>query len=73
MDLIAEYCTTRRSLEEQSWALTSKLSNTATRLMGSVGVDHKRFNETAAECGEIRTQLATLHRELQKHRSSHGC
>jgi hypothetical protein len=73
MDFTAQYCATRRSLEEETWVLTSKLSNTATRLMGTVGVNHKLFNETTVECGEIRAQLAALHRQLKEHRSGHGC
>lgn len=73
MDLTAEYCATRRSLEEQSWVLTSKLSSTATRLMGTVGVNHRIFNKTAAECNEIRSRLSSLHRQLRDHRASHGC
>lgn len=73
MELTAKDCATRRSLERRNWLLTSKLSNTATRLMGSVGVDHKRFNETVAECSELRSQLAGVHKQLQDHRSNHGC
>ena len=73
MDLTAEYCATRRGLEEESWALTSKLSGTATRLFGWVGVDHKMFNETAAECSQIRGRLTDLHSQLKAHRASHGC
>jgi hypothetical protein len=70
MELTAKSCATRRSLERRNWLLTHKLSLTATRLMGS---DHKRFNETAAKCSEIRSELAGVHKRLQDHRSDHGC
>lgn len=73
MELSEKTCATRRSLERRNWLLTSKLSLAATRLMGTVGVDHKRFNETAAKCSEIRSELAGVHKQLQDHRSNHGC
>ena len=73
MGIGAKYCPARRSLEERSWSLVSRLSATTGRLVGSAGMDHKTFNHVMAECGEIRVLVAKAHRELKAHRDSHGC
>lgn len=67
------YCPARRTLEERSWNLVSRLSATTGRLVGSAAMDYKTFNATLAECGEIRALVAEAHRELKAHRASHGC
>jgi hypothetical protein len=73
MDLNARNCPTRKTLEERGWKLVDRLSITAPQLLTSAGVDHKVFNKVSARCHEIRTQLAESHRQLQAHRSEHGC
>lgn len=73
MDWSANYCPARRTLEERSWNLVNRLSTTTGRLVGSAAMDHKTFNATLAECGEIRALVAKAHRELKAHRTSHGC
>lgn len=66
-------CPTRKTLEERGWKLVNRLSITAPRLLTTAGVDRKLFNQVSARCHEIRTQLAESHRQLDAHRSEHGC
>lgn len=69
----AKYCPARRTLEERSWNLVSRLSATTGRLVGSAAMDHAAFNDLMTECGEIRALVAKAHRDLKAHRDSHGC
>jgi hypothetical protein len=73
MDIAAQYCPTRKGLEERGWSLTSQLSTLSSRLLTLVAVDHRGFNATTAKCLEVRSKLKESHRELKEHRSEHGC
>lgn len=73
MSLAARQCATRKDLEEQSWILTNRLSNLASKLMTFVAADHQAFNTASARCGEVRIQLKESRLRLQAHRSQHGC
>jgi len=73
MDLTAHYCSTRRSLEERSRILINLLSGVTSRLIGLVGIDHKKFNAIRDECSGIKAEIAATRRRLNKHREEHGC
>jgi hypothetical protein len=66
-------CSTRRSLQEHGWNLVSRLSATASRLVGWAGMDRKALNATVIECREIGVLIAESKRQLLAHRASHGC
>lgn len=69
----AHYCSTRRTLEERGWNLTSRLSGETTCLIGLIGSRHAAFAEMKESCEHTRDELAQSHRDLQAHRSHHGC
>ena len=73
MDLTAQYCPTRRDLEELSWSLTSRLAGLTGRLLRLVGDNHDAFLVVKGECAETRAALVASHQTLSSHRSDHGC
>ena len=69
----ASYCSTRRDLENRSWALTSRLFDLSGRLTNMAGLRKREFSSTHDDCEETKGELAELHQLLEAHRSKHGC
>ncbi len=72
MDSSCRYCSTRRDIEERSWALVTRLCILTSRLSVLVG-QHKEFSAVKVECGEVRAEIRHLHVRLQDHRQTHCC
>ena len=73
MDFDAGYCSTRRDLEENGWFLTTRLSSLTSHLLILIGQDHQAFLVAKGRCDETRAELVESHRQLQQHRTAHGC
>jgi hypothetical protein len=73
MDLAIRYCPDRRNLEEKVWVLVSRLSALTGRLLGLIGKDHQTFTLTQTACSDARADIVDFRRQLDIHRSVHGC
>lgn len=74
MDFTATYCSTRRSIEERGWCLTSRLAVLTEALMKLAAQhDHQAFLVTREECAETRMAISDSNRDLRDHRRDHGC
>jgi hypothetical protein len=73
VDLAAQYCSTRRNLEERGWALTSRLYALTERLLRAIGKNHEEFASLKQECRVTRADIAQAQHHLYDHRSEHGC
>ena len=73
MDLAAQYCPTRKSLEKQNWALVSRLASLTGELLKLTGADHQEFMTVKSRCVEIRAEILQVQDQLQYHRCAHGC
>ena len=72
MDFTCQYCSTRRDIEERSWALVSRLCSLTSRLTMLVG-QRTAFSAVKVECGELRQEIQHLHVRLKDHRDTHHC
>ncbi|MGZ4788125.1 MAG: hypothetical protein ACXVZX_06370 [Terriglobales bacterium] len=72
-DPIPQYCHVRRTLEERGYYLTSRLSLLSTQLMKLIGNDRGAFTDTKMQCADVRDEIVDVRRELQEHRTEHGC
>jgi hypothetical protein len=73
MDLTAPYCQTRKTLEERVLILVGKLVDLTSQLPSLIGIDHQRFISAKAACNRAEIEIAENRRQLQTHRSEHGC
>ena len=73
MDLTARYCPTRRDIEEHCWNLTSRLSQTTSALVKSIGTNRQVLLARRSECQITRDELADSQCRLAAHRIAHGC
>ena len=73
IDLAAQYCPTRRRLEDQIASLVTNLCSLTSRLLPLVGRGHQAFISAEADCAGMRADIIDSRQELQDHRSAHGC
>jgi len=73
MDFATPYCPMRRSIEENGWALTTRLSSLTARLLGIIGKDHRAFVFLQQECRATKLAITESHQSLRDHRLEHGC
>ncbi len=72
MNLTFHYCPERKRLEQCGWNLVSILFGLTSRLMILVG-NHMEFVVTRTRCKEVKEEILESRRQLQDHRSIHGC
>jgi hypothetical protein len=73
MDQIAEYCATRRELEEQTWVLVSKHLAATEAVNKLAGHKDPTFGNALHSCQSLRQEAEHSRDELAEHRSRHGC
>ena len=73
MDLTAEYCPTRRDLEQRVWNLVTRLSDLTSKLMLLTGKDHQAFISAKGHCDDAKAEVVDSRQKLDVHRSQHGC
>jgi hypothetical protein len=69
----AQYCQTRRALEELGWFMTDRLCNLSRRLVIITGNNHSEFLEVKCECEQVRREISVARVRLANHRREHGC
>jgi len=73
MDFTAQYCPTRKDLEERSWGLVSRLASLSGQLLKLTGAGHQEFMAVKFQCVEVRGEISKAKGQLLDHRSAHGC
>jgi len=73
MDVAAQYCPTRKKLEERILILVDRLDQLTSRLNLTVGNDHEEFISARADCHNTQAEIHDSRLHLQIHRSEHGC
>lgn len=73
MECTGRYCPIRRNIEEHCWNLTSRLSETTSVLVRSIGTNRGLFLASRSDCQHTREQLADSQGRLAAHRLAHGC
>jgi hypothetical protein len=73
MDWTAAYCARRRDIEENGWALTTRLFSLTAGLLKIIGKDHQAFMALLQECLVTKAAITASNRSLWDHRREHGC
>ncbi len=74
MAIHPDYCVTRRALEERHLSLINDLAEEVSLLALFAGRNnHAEFSRMQRRCAELRTNIVESSRQLQIHRSRHGC
>ncbi len=74
MAIAAEYCITRRALEDRQLILINEFADETSRLVDLASLkNHDNFHRTLVRCAELRANIAESNRQLQIHQSQHRC
>ena len=66
-------CQTRDDLQNRVWDLVTRFHFLTSRLLFLAGKDRQAFAVVSADCVTARADINESRRQLQVHRTEHGC